>query len=210
MGTIGFNDDIGDTPSLGCAFIYPFDRVNRLVFPLGGLMCCGTASYKQRAGRQYKCDGFFHGVILFDARFRPNDSAHRWRPIRNFRITTWRCGATIRCSAGFGRIPVLGLPGSELKDALPCQPRSRSRSQHAGDDHPAYTGRHHNDEVSNLHSAYEFLNTAASIHHPSSGAGSLPRLRSRFQHLPNAAPEPRGKWRGNKQEALTASAPDAC
>ena len=140
-----------------------------------------------RIGNQFiEC---FNAVLCFMLaklpNYPPNDSAYRWRFIRNLRITTWRCGATIRCSAGFGRIPVLGLPGSELKDALPCQPRSQSRYQHAGDDHRACTGRHHNAEVSNLHSAYEFLNTTASIHHPSSGSGSLPRLRSRLQHLPN-------------------------
>ena len=137
---------------------------------------------------------------LFITRSAAQRSSHRCRPIRNFRITTWRCGATIRCSAGFGRTPVLGLPGSELNDALPCQPRTRSRYQHAGDEHPACTGRHHNAEVSNLHSACEFLNTAASIHHPSSGSGSLPRVRSRLQHLPNGKLG-RSRWGPGTDEA---------
>src|ERR1035441_1715021 len=113
-------------------------------------------------------------------------SAHRWRPLRGFLISKRCRGAAIRWSAGFGRIPVRGLSGSELKDALPCQPWSRSRYQHAGEDQRACTGRHHNAEVNNLHSTYELLNTAASINHPSFGSGSLPRLRSRLQHLPNA------------------------
>lgn len=114
-----------------------------------------------------------------------NDSAHRWRPIRNFRTTIWRCGAGIRCSAGFGRISVLGLPGRELKDALPRQPRTQSRYQHAGDEHPAHTGRNHNAEASNSHSGYKLLNSATSKHHLSSRYGSLPRPRSSLQHLPN-------------------------
>ena len=113
-----------------------------------------------------------------------NDLAHRLRAIRNVVTTTWRCGATIGWSAGLGRIPVLGLPGSELKDALPRQPRGQIRYQHAGDDHRACPGRHHNAELSNLHNACEFLNTTASIYHRSSGSGNLPRLRSGLQHLP--------------------------
>ena len=135
----------------------------------------GTPAAARRAGRFELC-----GEVTF------NDSAHRWRPIRNFRTTTWHCGAGIQCSAGFGRISVLGLPGRELKDALPRQPRTQSRYQHAGDEHPAHTGRNHNAEASNSHSGYKLLNSAASKHHLSSRYGSLPRPRSSLQRLPNA------------------------
>jgi hypothetical protein len=116
---------------------------------------------------------------------RFNDSTHRWRPLRDSRIVGWRPGAAIRWSAGFGRIPVLWLPGRELKDALPRQPRTQSRYQHAGDEHPAHTGRNHNAEASNSHSGYKLLNSGASKHHLSSRYGSLPRPRSLPQHLSN-------------------------
>ena len=118
---------------------------------------------------------------------QPNASAHRWRPLRDSRIAGWRRGAAIRWSAGFGRIPVLGLPGGELKDALPRQPRTQSRYKHAGDEHPAHTGRNHNAEASNSHSAYKLLNSAASKHHLSSGCSAARRSYFRLSSMRTAS-----------------------
>jgi hypothetical protein len=123
-------------------------------------------------------------------------SAHRWRPLRDCRTVKGRRRAAIRRSAGFGRIPVLRLPSRQLKEALPCQPRTRRRHQEARDDHRTYPGRDHNAEMGNFHSAYELLNTAASKHHPLSRYGSPPRPRSQLRHghiraLPRTASRPR-------------------
>ena len=48
----------------------------------------------------------------------PNDdSAHRWRPIRNFRITSWRCGAPAPGWAGFLFLGSLALNSKMLSRA---------------------------------------------------------------------------------------------
>ncbi len=173
------------------------------------VMPCGHLRVGIKVGHTKKLvaglfDGVFHSLPVEQSALGlvPGERlAHRWRHVCDFRIAALRGGASIPCGAGFGRIPVLGLPGSELKDALPCQPRSHSRYQHAGEDHRACTGGHHDAEVSNLHSAYEFLNTAASIHHPSSGSGSPPRKRGcPDRHAPAACSAASISWRVGRAE----------
>ena len=45
-----------------------------------------------------------NNVRLADHVKWPNESAHRWRPLRGSRIARWHGGAAIRCSAGFGPV----------------------------------------------------------------------------------------------------------
>src|SRR5208337_5061548 len=116
--------------------------------------------------------------------FTPNESAHRWRPLRVSRIAKPGGRAAIRWSAGFGRILVLWLSGRELKDALPCQPRGRDREEACENQH-AHTSRDHNAEVSNFHCPCELLTTAALKQHPSSCYWSQHPPRSQLQRLPN-------------------------
>ena len=70
-----------------------------LINPLYALREAGSTRQEQAGNcRKYS----FHWKRAF---LTTNDLAHRWRPIRNFRIATWRCGAALRCRVGAGLAP---------------------------------------------------------------------------------------------------------
>jgi hypothetical protein len=65
----------------GCGISSPVRKEYHFILPLGGRRRGVTTGQKQNTGREYKHDGFLHGLI-FDVWFRPNDQSSASRGLQ--------------------------------------------------------------------------------------------------------------------------------